>query len=312
MMNSSHYKTALVTGGAGFIGSHLSRRLLDEGFRVIILDNLSVGKEENVPKEAEFIKGDILDKEIVNEVFSKGIDVVFHEAAIVTIRDSVRNFYNDAMTNIMGTLNILRASLEFNVKKLIFASSMAVYSDKLNLTPVNENDDITPIAPYGLSKLTSEQYLSHMSKTNKLDIVCLRYFNTYGEYQTYTPYVGVITIFVKKLLNGESPVIYGDGEQTRDFVYVQDIVQTNIKAMYSDIHFDILNVGTGIGTSVNEIAKMLCAKINPQIKPMYSDAVMGELRYSIADTSKIEVMLDYKPECRLQDYIDTVIKHYTL
>ncbi len=311
MMNSRQYKIALVTGGAGFIGTHLSRSLLEQGLKVIVLDNLSVGKKENVPGDAELVVGDILDKELVDSVFSKGIDVVFHEAAIVTIRESVKDFHNDAMTNIMGTLNILRASLEFSVKKLIFASSMAVYSDKLNQTPVSESDDKIPIAHYGLSKLTSENYLSHFSGTNNLDIICLRYFNTYGENQTYTPYVGVITIFVTRLLKGESPVIFGDGKQVRDFIYVRDIVQANIKAMCSDIHFGIFNVGTGKGTSVNEIANILCEKINPQIKPVYTDAVKGELRYSVADISIISEALGFKPGCRLEDYIDNVIKQIT-
>lgn len=309
-MTPKQYKTALITGGAGFIGSHLSRGLLEEGLKVIVLDNLSVGKKENVPDGAELMVGDILDKELVNSVFNKEIDIVFHEAAIVTIRESVKNFYNDAMTNIMGTLNILRASLEFGAKKLIFASSMAVYSDKLDLTPVSELDDTLPISPYGLSKLTSEKYLSHFSESNNLDIICLRYFNTYGENQTFTPYVGVITIFINKLLKGESPVIFGDGKQIRDFIYVKDIILANIKAMHSNVHFGIFNVGTGIGTSVDEMAKILCDKINPQIKPVYANAVPGELRHSIADISKIKNMLGFEPKYRLEDYIDGVIKQY--
>ena len=302
---------ALITGGAGFIGSHLSKSLIKDGLKVIVLDNLSVGKKENVPEGAELIVGDILDNELVNSVFSKGIDIVFHEAAIVTIRDSEKNFYNDAMTNIMGTLNILRACLEFNVKKLVFASSMAVYSDKTNRSPVVENDKKTPIAPYGLSKLTSENYLSHFAETSSLDIICLRYFNTYGENQTYTPYVGVITIFINKLLKGEPPLIFGDGKQVRDFVYVGDIVQANINAMRSDIHFGIFNVGTGKGTSVNEIAELLCDMIEPQIKPVYTDEAKGELRYSVASTSRIKELLNFQCKCKLEDHIDRVIKQYS-
>ncbi len=310
MTTARQYSTALVTGGAGFIGSHLVKKLLEEGLKVIVLDNLSVGKKENVPDDVELIIGDILDEKIVESAFSRGIDIVFHEAAIVTIRESEKNFYNDAMTNIMGTLKILQASLKFNVKKLVFASSMAVYSDKLNKTPVAESDNIIPIAPYGLSKLTSEDYLSHFAEIKNLDIICLRYFNTYGENQTYTPYVGVITIFINKLRKGEPPVIFGDGKQVRDFVYVKDIVQANIKAMVSDIHFGIFNVGTGKGTSVNEIAKILCDKISPQIKPVYADAVKGELRYSIADISRIKDALSFQPECELEHYIDRVIEQY--
>ena len=309
-MTAIQFKTALVTGGAGFIGSHLTKKLIEEGLHVIVLDNLSVGKKENLPNKAELIVGDIMDEELVNSIFNRGIDVVFHEAAIVTIRESVKNFYGDAMTNIMGTLNILRASMASGVKKLVFASSMAVYSDKSDQQPVSENNDKTPIAPYGLSKLTSENYLLHFAGSNALDILCLRYFNTYGENQTFTPYVGVITIFVNRLLKGEPPVIFGDGKQVRDFVYVEDIVQANIKAMYSNIHFGIFNVGTGIGTSVNEVAKILCEIINPQIEPEYSGTAEGELRYSVADISEIEDRLGFKPECRLQDNIDRVIKQY--
>jgi UDP-glucose 4-epimerase len=309
-MTAIQFKTALVTGGAGFIGSHLAKKLIEDGLHVIVLDNLSVGKKENLPKNAELIVGDIMDEELVSSIFSRGIDVVFHEAAIVTIRESVKNFYGDAMTNIMGTLNILRASLEFGVKKMVFASSMAVYSDKSNHTPVSENDDQTPIAPYGLSKLTSENYLSHFADSNALDIVCLRYFNTYGENQTFTPYVGVITIFVNRLLKGEPPVIFGDGKQVRDFVYVEDIVQANIKAMYSNVHFGIFNVGTGIGTPVNEIANILSEKINPQIEPEYSGVAEGELRYSIADIDRIKDALGFQPECGLENYIDRVIEQY--
>ncbi|HNW27964.1 MAG TPA: NAD-dependent epimerase/dehydratase family protein [Spirochaetota bacterium] len=310
-MTDRKYKRALVTGGAGFIGSHICGKLLEEGLEVVVIDNLSMGKRENVPSGAKLIVGDIQDDSLIQKTFREGIDVVFHEAAIVAIRSSINNFYNDAMTNVMGTLNILRAALQHKVKKLMYASSMAVYADNLNYTPIPESYVTAPIAPYGISKLSSEQYLKNASENNELDIVCLRYFNTYGENQTLTPYVGVITIFVNKLLKGEPPVIFGSGNQKRDFIYVKDIVQANIKAMYSDVHFGIYNVGTGIAHSVNDVANMLCNAINPKIKPVYADAVPGELQYSIADLSLAQKHLGYAPEYKLEENIHCVIDQYS-
>lgn len=304
------YRKALVTGGAGFIGSHLCDVLLKEGLEVVVLDNLSMGKKENVPKNVRLVVGDILDMDTVNAILSQEIDIVFHEAAIVSIRDSVRNFHNDAMNNIMGTLNILRASLEFKVKKLIYASSMAVYSDHPESTPIAEDYAKAPVSPYGLSKLTSENYLSLMAKEDDIDIVVLRYFNTFGERQTFTPYVGVITIFINRLLRGESPIIFGDGEQIRDYIYVKDVVQANLRAMNADLHYGVFNVGTGVGTTVNEIADILCRRINPKIKPRHTDARPEELRYSVADISSIGKSLGFSPMHNFQDSIDMVINQY--
>ena len=305
------YKRALVTGGAGFIGSHLCEELVKAGLEVVVIDNLSTGKRENVPDGVSLIVGDVLDAHLVDKIISQGVDIIFHEAAIVTIRGSVTNFYGDAMTNIMGTLNVLQAALKNNVKKLIYASSMAVYSDNPQCIPVSEDFNKRPISPYGLAKLTSENYLEMMSTSNNIDIVCLRYFNTYGERQTITPYVGVITIFVNKLLKNETPVIFGDGNQARDFVYVKDIVQANVKAMWSDVHWGIYNVGTGVETSVNDIASILSNKINSGIIPMYEKERAEELKYSVADISSIKAQLGYIPQYDIGNSIDVVIRQYT-
>lgn len=310
-MSEKKFRKALVTGGAGFIGSHLVNSLLNKGIDVVVLDNLSMGRKENVPDGARLIVGDVLDYDALTSALNDGIDIVFHEAAIVSIRESAKNFYNDAMTNIMGTLNVLRASIDCGVKKMVFASSMAVYGDSPDKTPVAEGDNEQPIAAYGLSKLSSEQYLLLMAESNPIDIICLRYFNTFGENQTYTPYVGVITIFANRLFKGEPPVIFGDGNQTRDFIYVKDIVEANIKAMYADIHKGIFNVGTGIGTSVNQIAKLLIDRINPGIKPVYTNAGPGELLYSVADTRKIRDKLNFSPGYSIQDSINKVLDQYT-
>jgi len=309
-MKTKRYKKALVTGGAGFIGSHLMEGLIGKGLETVALDNLSMGKRENIPTGGRLIVGDVLDYDALRTVLKDGVDIVFHEAAIVSIRESTKNFYGDAMTNIMGTLNVLRACLEFGVSKLVFASSMAVYGDSPDKTPVAEGEREEPISPYGLSKQTSEKYLSMMAGASDLDIICLRYFNTYGENQTYTPYVGVITIFANRLIEGKPPVIFGDGMQTRDFVYVKDIVRANISAMEADIQRGIYNVGTGIGTTVREIADLLIERIRPGTVPIYADPVPGELHYSVAHTGRIEKELGFKAEYRLHEAIDRVLEQY--
>lgn len=302
------YKRALVTGGAGFIGSYLVRTLLEERLEVVILDNLSTGKIDNVPVGAEFHKGDVCSQHDVSKVL-KGVDIIFHEAAIVSIRASVESFYNDAQTNLMGTINLLRCCASSNVKKIIMASSMAVYADCDRPDPISEDYTLNPISPYGISKLASEKYCEVFSRNTGIDCHVLRYFNTYGVGQTFTPYVGVITIFINNLLSGKQPMIFGDGEQRRDFTHVSDIVQANILSMRSDIPLGLFNAGSGVDTSVNEIARLLCDKIAPEISPAYVDEHPGELRYSIADITKARQQLGYSPKGVLKDKIDEVIDH---
>jgi len=304
------YNNILVTGGAGFIGSHIVEELIKNDLNVIVYDNFSVGKIENllqgIRKKIKIVKGDILNFKKLNHC-TKNVDVVIHEAARVAIRDSVENFLGDARENIIGTLNVIKAIINNNVKKLIYASSMAVYSSKKGL--VKENENVNPQSPYGISKLASEYYCLDISKNAGFDSVILRYFNTYGTKQTYTPYVGVITIFIKRLLEGKSPIIFGDGNQMRDFVYVKDVANATILAMEKNISGDVLNIGTGMGTSVNEIAKLLRDKINPKIKFRYTKEKKGELKHSIADISNARKLLDYKPKGHIEKKIDEVIEY---
>ncbi len=300
------YERALVTGGAGFIGSHLVERLLHEGMQVVVLDNLSVGKRENVLAGAELVVGDVRDPDAVITAIS-GVDVVFHLAARVSIRASVAGFYEDTETNLMGTLNVLRACVSHQVKKFIYASSMAVYADAPSPIPLPETYDTVPISPYGVAKLASERYAMLVATQSGFQTVALRYFNTYGHRQTFTPYVGAITIFIQRLLRGEPPIIFGDGEQCRDFVYVGDIIEATLRAMSSDVHGEAFNVGSGKGTSVNQIASLLCARLRPGISPRYAPAHPGELRNSIADISKARQAWGYEPQARLEDRIDEVI-----
>jgi UDP-glucose 4-epimerase len=300
------YRRALVTGGAGFIGSHLVERLLRESMQVVVLDDLSVGKRTNVPASAEFLHGDVRDPSVVTSAMS-GADVVFHLAARVSIRASVAGFYQDAETNLMGTLNVLQACAAHKVKKLVYASSMAVYADAPSSQPLQESHETAPISPYGVAKLACERYAMLVAAQSGFDAVALRYFNTYGPRQTFTPYVGVITIFVQRLLRGEPPVIFGDGEQRRDFVYVGDIVDATFRAMIQKVPGQVFNVGSGRGVSVNQVAALLCARLRPDIAPQHAPAHPGELRNSVADISRARQLLGYEPQARLEDHIDEVI-----
>ncbi len=304
-----NHKKALVTGGAGFIGSHLARELLEQGLEVVILDDLSMGVEENIPTGAKFVKGDVRSDSALLQALD-GVDIVFHEAAKVSIRSSIKDFYDDADINFMGTLKLLQNCADSHVKKIVFASSMAVYADSDTPDPINESYLAEPIAPYGIAKLAAEKYCLQMSHELGIDCVVLRYFNTYGIGQTFTPYVGVITIFINRLLKGEAPMIFGDGEQRRDFVHVSDIVSANLLAMVSTRKSGIYNVGTGKATSVNEIAQLLCEIINPDIEPYHVEAHQGELRYSIADIGSINDQLGYQPKARFQDKIEEVVEYY--
>jgi len=300
------YRRALVTGGAGFIGSHLIERLLQEGLDVVALDDLSVGKRENVPAGAEFVLGDVREADTVASAMS-GAEVVFHLAARVSIRASVDGFYEDADTNLMGTLNVLKVCAETKVKKLVYASSMAVYADAPKPQPLPETHPTVPISPYGVAKLACERYAMLVARQSGFQAVALRYFNTYGPRQTYTPYVGVITIFIQRLLRGEIPVIFGDGEQCRDFVYVGDIAEATFRAMVSDVHGEVFNVGSGVGTTINQVAELLCRRLRPDLAPRHDPPHPGEMRNSIADISRAQRLLGYVPQARLEDKIDDII-----
>ena len=211
---------ALVTGGAGFIGSHLTRALLADGRRVTVLDNLSVGRREAVPDGARFVHGDVRDEAAVNDALS-GVDCVFHLAAQVTIRGSFDRFHEDLETNVMGTARLLRAVDRTRVKWFTLASSMAVYADAESPAPIDESHPTRPLSPYGVGKLAAEDVSRQVLEARGIPFTAVRYFNTYGPGQTYTPYVGVLTIFITRLLRGESITIFGDGEQQRDFIHVE-------------------------------------------------------------------------------------------
>lgn len=305
---SHKYKKVCVTGGAGFIGSHLVRALLIKGVSVSVLDNLSVGRRENIPDGVEFIEGDILDKGAVDRAIDN-CDAVFHLAARVAIRSSFDYVIDDTQTNVTGTANVVTCACNSNsVEKIISASSMAVYADAETPAPINEDHLLSPVSPYGISKLASEQ-LTHTicAKAGKQSSV-LRLFNTYGKGQAYSPYVGVVTIFINRLRDGIAPTIFGDGEQCRDFVHVEDVAAGFVNAMNSDTTGETMNIGTGIATSVNKVFDHVRRSMNSKLEAKLQPNVPGELRYSVADISKASELIGYRPNYTFGESISDVVR----
>ena len=297
---------ALVTGGAGFIGSHTVDRLLARGIEVIVLDDLSTGKRANVPPGARFVEGDVCDVNLLTEL-SAEVDVVFHLAARVSVRNSVPQFYEDARVNIFGTVTALQAiSKAKRVKKLVYASSMAVYGEGGD-APISEEHPLEPVSPYGIGKLASEKYCLQIGRLCGFDVVVLRYFNTYGPRQTFTPYVGVMTIFIGRVLSGKAPIIFGSGDQVRDFVSVDDVAEANLLAMDSAAGSGIYNVGSGRGMSINELARMILRALGSDLRSEYAPQQPGELQRSVADISRATRLLGYRPCARLEEKVQTVI-----
>ena len=304
-MSNAPFQRALVTGGAGFIGHHLARALLDRGIAVTVLDDLSTGVAENVAAEARFVRGDVRDPATL-EAALEGVDCVFHEAAMVSVRASLDRFVEDAEVNLMGTLALLRAMTRARVRSAVLASSMAVYADRPHADPVAESAPTEPISAYGISKLAAERYWLLLGEAAGIRATVLRYFNPYGPGQTFTPYVGVITIFVNRLLAGKPPVIFGDGEQCRDYVHVDDVVAANLLALERSAGGRTYNVGTGHGTTVNTIAAELISRLAPGIEPVREIAQPGEVRNSIADIGAIRGELGFEPSRPRLDCDDVI------
>jgi len=297
----------LVTGAAGFIASHIIEELLkNKNNNIIGIDNLYSGTHQNLDfiklkdknKKFTFIESDIRDFDTINKIISKyNINQVYHLAAIVSVQESIQNPLLSNEVNVKGTLNILEASKQNNVKRVVFSSSAAVYGDEPT-QPKNENSIIKPISPYGYEKLIGEQYMKLYNELYNVETVCLRYFNVYGERQSATSdYSGVISIFENKFKNDEIPNIYGDGEQYRDFVTVKDVVNANIKAMNtSKISGEVFCVGTSEKTSINDLFSILNVKYDKDSKPIYLDERDGDIKASICDNSKIREVL------RIEDF----------
>lgn len=298
------FRHALVTGGAGFIGSRLTTALLDRGLHVTVLDNLSVGRRDCVDARARFVVGDVRDAAAVAESLA-GVDSVYHLAAQVTIRGSFERFYEDLDTNLMGTANLLRHVDPAAVRWFVLASSMGVYADADSPTPVDERHPTEPISPYGVGKLAAERIAAQMLGMRGIPLTVVRYFNTFGPGQAFTPYVGVLTIFITRLLAGEPPVVFGDGRQQRDFIHVDDIVAGTMAGPGTAT--GAYNLGTGRGTSLNELARLTIDRVRPGLQAVHEPARPGELRYSIADIGAARRALGFAPRRSLATDIDGVI-----
>ena len=311
----NRYGRILVTGGAGFIGSHLVDRLLKEEIEVIAFDNLSTGKQSNIEhhmndKRFIFLKGDICDRDAVNKAV-EGVDAVFHEAALVSVNRSVENPIATNAVNVTGTLNVLKACVDKNVKRLVFASSSSIYGDTETL-PKREDMAPNPISPYAVSKLAAENYARAFFKVYGLETVCLRYFNVYGPRQTSGPYSGVISIFVSNLLNDIRPTIFGDGEQTRDFTNVKDVVEANICALRSGRAVgEVFNVAAGHPISINELVNILRKIIGkPELEAVHIEPRVGDIKHSYADISKAEELLTYRPKVSLSLGLTELVEYW--
>lgn len=287
----------LVTGGAGFIGSHLVDRLIEEGHEVEVLDDLSTGKKENLNPKARFAQKDIRDYESILPHF-KGMEAVFHLAAKARIQPSISDPLSYNQTNISGTLNVLWASKNQGVKKVVYSASSSAYGDQ-NVFPLNEAMPSRPKTPYGLQKFVGELYCRLFSELYSLPTVVLRYFNAYGPRQPIGgPYPTVVGIFLQQSATGKPMTIIGDGEQRRDFTYVSDVVAANLKAWQSQVRGgEVFNVGTGQNYSINEVAELIAGPTtNLPPRP-------GEARISLADNRKAKKLLGWEPKVSLQEGI---------
>jgi nucleoside-diphosphate-sugar epimerase len=289
---------ALVTGGAGFIGSNLVDALLEQGTHVKVLDNLSTGRIENldhVMDDIEFIEGDIRDLATLEKLV-QGCDVVFHQAAVVSVPLTVEDPIFSAQVNDIGTLNVLEAAKKANVKRVVLASSCAVYGDDPAL-PKTEGMPIKPQTPYAIQKYTNELNAGIYASLYNLETVCLRYFNVFGPRQDpSSPYSGVISIFMNKALNKEKPVIYGDGTQFRDFVFVKDVVNANLLAATAKTpENQVLNIGTGHSITVNDLWSSISTLAECSIEPQYELPRAGDIFGSLADVTRAKELLGYEP-----------------
>ena len=307
------YKKALVTGGAGFIGSHLVDALLSEECAVTVLDNLSTGRLSNLEHIIDritFYRGDLRNQEILNNA-AKDCDIIFHQAAVVSVPSTVDDPVDSAMVNEMGTLLVLEAARKNNIKKVVLASSCAVYGDDPDI-PKHENMTPNPKSPYAVQKLSGEFYARLYFDLFGLEPVCLRYFNVYGPRQDpSSSYSGVISIFMTKASSNKTPVIYGDGNQYRDFVFVKDVVRFNLLAASEDEAIGkTFNVGTGTVTRINRLWEMIQRLEGFNIEPEYERARPGDIRESVASIDYAKKTLGFEPEVSFEKGLKETFNWY--
>lgn len=301
-------KQVLVTGGAGFIGSNLVRHLIEEGNSVTVLDNFMSGYRSNLDPfpAVRIIEGDVRDKTTV-EIAMKGVEVVFHLAASVGNKRSIDHPITDAEINVLGTLQVLEAARKGGIRKIVTSSSAGIFGE-LKTMPIKEDHPIEPDSPYGCTKLCEEKLCLSYAKLYDIEAVCLRYFNVYGPNQRFDAYGNVIPIFVFRMLRNEPLLIYGDGEQTRDFVQVDDVVQANIKAADSIGVSGAFNIASGKRVTINRLVEMITKDNNNFIKIEHGPERPGDVRHSLADITLAHQRINYTPAVDLESGIEVYVK----
>ena len=294
------FNSALVTGGAGFIGSHLVDALLDAGCRVTVIDNLSTGRKENLAHVADridFIEGDILDEPLLARA-AAGCEVVFHQAAVVSVPKTVEDPVGSAAVNDLGTVKVLEAARSAGGRRVVLASSSAVYGDDPAL-PKNEEMPVRPLTPYAVQKLAGEFNARLYHDLYGMETVCLRYFNVYGPRQDpSSPYSGVISIFMSRALENAAPTIHGDGAQFRDFIFVRDVVTANLlSAVMPGVGGRVMNVGTGTHVTINRLWEMVQALGGLETPADYGPSRSGDIRESVADIGLAAKLIGFSPAC---------------
>ncbi len=303
MAAPSPVRIALVTGGAGFIGSHLVSDLLDDGWRVRVLDDFSSGSPSNlcaVADRVEIVQGDVRDEEAVAST-ATGVDVIFHQAAIASVPRSIEAPQHTNDVNLGGTLRVLEAARVRRVRRVVFASSSAVYGNA-GPPPLRESDAADPISPYGVQKLAAEHYLRLYAELHRVETVALRYFNVYGERQSpRSDYAAVIPLFLSAAQAGQPLHVHGDGEQTRDFIYVKDVARANrLAADASGASGGCFNVASGRGTRVNELVSVVTEAVGRELSVVSEAARPGDVRQSQADVEAARKALDFEPHIDLE------------
>ena len=305
----------LVTGGAGFIGSNLTEALLEQGHRVRVLDNFSTGRKENLVFDKSYplletMEGDIRDPGVCRKAM-QGIEVVFHEAAIPSVQQSVEDPSHSNAVNAGGTLNILLAARDEGVKKVVYASSCAIYGDDPVL-PKKEEMAPSPLSPYALQKYVGERYCQLFFQLYGLETLSLRYFNIFGPKQDPSSvYSGVIARFISALVEETTPIVYGDGEQSRDFTYVGNVVQANLLAMSAPrLGGEVVNIGCGKRTSLNELLDVLKKIFRSQVCPVHQEARMGDVRHSVADIQRGRTLLNFNPREDIELGLEKTVDYF--
>lgn len=299
----------LVTGGAGFIGSHVVDRLVQEGHEVVVVDNLSTGKRRNLNRAVRFCKMDIQSWRLERVFRNERPHIVMHLAAQMDVRKSVEDPVFDAQVNILGMLNVLQQAVRHGVRKVVFSSSGGAIYGEQEIAPASEFHVTRPLSPYGISKLCGEQYLSYYQRVSGLQVVNLRYANVYGPRQDPDGEAGVVAIFIQKLLNNEQAIIYGNGRQTRDFVYVEDVVEANLAVMSQEIQ-GTYNVGTGQETSINDLLRLLITHTNSTCKEVHGPARKGEQARSVIDSMKLRHELSWEPRTELSEGLKRTVEYF--